>query len=520
MKLKILFLALASCLSVPHYANVVEQITDSADSSLPVKDVGFATDGIYNYKTFCVEAPAERDYYTQLWLLPARYADNKYTPFYIFVNGEYADCITMRSGNWQVAEPDGDGRLHLIEGINYISVATRAPEAPDVETIKVAEYYRNAAISSLAYDEYLAKAMKNNNPGTLAGPQKSYQYFDKVHLVYSFYKRYYIPKGRTLIINTSSKVPHDVDVIFYGYSKIKMPELEVPFYTVPLKTSQAEKIIPVPTDPAKIDFFTNTEKMQGYNWKGVSEKSDKTGMQTLKLQMSAPEEGHYLIRFRSRENEQAGTINVNINGKYFFDSVPVNYVYKDVEFKSDNSEYSASTITEVADNVDPILFIHGNDGDRVVAFNDDVKYEYSDENKYDSYIKQKFRIPTTRISLSNMNSLIPDNIYTTLIAGSVDAYSRKPKKAATASVSEPAEKHSNIRISNIATNDSPIIISSNKPIINVSVYSLIGRQLYSASFNSCIVEIPTSAMKMPGAGIFIVNASADDETSSKKVLIK
>lgn len=49
MKLKILFLALASCLSVPHYANVVEQITDSADSSLPVKDVGFATDGIYNY---------------------------------------------------------------------------------------------------------------------------------------------------------------------------------------------------------------------------------------------------------------------------------------------------------------------------------------------------------------------------------------------------------------------------------------------------------------------------------------
>lgn len=172
MKLKILFLALAFFLSVPHYASVAEKLTDSTNASLPVKDFGLATDGLFNYKTFCVEAPKEGDYFTQFWLLPARYADNTYTPFFIYVNGKYADCITVNSGNWQTAEPDGDGRLHLTEGTNYIAVATFAPDAPDVETIKVAEHFQNAAISSLAYDEYLAKAMKNNNPSTLAGPKK------------------------------------------------------------------------------------------------------------------------------------------------------------------------------------------------------------------------------------------------------------------------------------------------------------------------------------------------------------
>lgn len=523
MKLKIIFLVLASILSVPHYAAVVEPIAASGVASLPVKNVGYSTDGVYNYKTFCVEAPAERDYFTQFWLLPARYADNTYTPFYIYVNGEYADCINVSSGNWQVAEPAGDGRLHLVEGTNFVSVATRAPEAPDVETVKVAEYFQDAAISSLAYDDYLARAKKSSNTNTVAESVKSsYQNYEKVHLLYSFYQRYYMPKNRILIIETSSKVPHDVDVFFYGYSYIKIPELESPLiiYPMTVDTSREKKYISDSIAIAKLKYSTNTEKMQGYNWKGVSEKSNKTGLQTIKLQMSAPEDGHYFIRFRTRANEQAGVVDVSINGKYFFDSVAVNYVYRDVKFPADNSIYSAYTITKESNHIDPILFIHGNDGDRVVGFNDDDQSEYPGENKYDSYIEQTYHVPTTRISMSNMGSLIPDTIFSTLIAGSADTYSRRQRKVTTAAVASPEESIGSIEISNVANNDSPIIISSPKPITKVSVYTLIGRLLYSGSYDSSRVVLPISVLNLSGAGIFIVSASTTDETSSKKVLIK
>ena len=127
-------------------------------STLQVTGVTVTTDGEYNFKNFEVEAPEAGSYYTEFWLLPARLADGSYSTFLVYVNDAYVGAVTPSYGNWQGARVDGHETLGLSEGKNVITVATPAPEFPEVETLKAAMNDSDVVFSPEAYEEYLGEA--------------------------------------------------------------------------------------------------------------------------------------------------------------------------------------------------------------------------------------------------------------------------------------------------------------------------------------------------------------------------
>lgn len=87
----------------------------SATTTLPVKGTTESTDGNFNFKSFEVEAPQAGEYYTEFWLQPARYANDQYTTFMVYVNNEYVGDITPSVGNWQSARVNDNETINLIK---------------------------------------------------------------------------------------------------------------------------------------------------------------------------------------------------------------------------------------------------------------------------------------------------------------------------------------------------------------------------------------------------------------------
>jgi len=101
-----LLLAMMNSLAVQ--AQKQAEVSTSEISKLLVSKVSESTDGNCNFRSFEVEAPEEGFYYTEFWLLPARYANNSFTTFEVFVNDDYVGSICPDHGNWQSARINGN----------------------------------------------------------------------------------------------------------------------------------------------------------------------------------------------------------------------------------------------------------------------------------------------------------------------------------------------------------------------------------------------------------------------------
>ena len=87
-------------------AQEVAGVEISPTTTLPITGVTEATDGNYNFKSFEVEVSAAGSYYTEFWLLPPKYANNRYSTFFIYVNENYIGTINPTIGNWQAVRVD------------------------------------------------------------------------------------------------------------------------------------------------------------------------------------------------------------------------------------------------------------------------------------------------------------------------------------------------------------------------------------------------------------------------------
>ncbi len=207
-------------------AQEVAGVEISPTTTLPITGVSSATDGSYNFKSFEVEAVEAGEYYTEFWLLPTKYANNRYSTFFIYVNENYIGSINPTVGNWQGARVDGHETFDLSAGKNVITIATLAPEFPEVETLRAALNDAAATFSSEAYEEYLEDAAAGVNydvpeddgiteyasdaTGVLP------EHFSNVPLNYTFYKTFSFTKDQEIFITTSSSASHKIDIVYYG----------------------------------------------------------------------------------------------------------------------------------------------------------------------------------------------------------------------------------------------------------------------------------------------------------------
>lgn len=512
---QIIFLTLIALCILPT-VNSQNVATDKAlPHSLPINSVSFDTDGKYNYAKFQVTAPEDGKFYANFWLLPAKYADGTYTNYIVKVNDDYAATIETSKGNWQSAQPNGDGRLYLEKGINTISIGTPSPEYPDVETIKLAEYYAEAVISSDAYDDYQKLAKNNATKVSLSDALRQsksslHSISDAVSmpLGYSFYQIKKFRKNYPLFVSSSSVVEHAIDIFFYGK--------EVSYRSAPVLR---DSTLIGPTITVKMKLITDSERMQGYNWKAPAEFSPSTGKYVAKTRIKLPEDGYYFIRLRSKESELLSTADVNINFQSYED-VPIYYSAQPYRVADNGKVYGVSVTGDP--DADPIVFIHGNDADRIVGFNDDYDPNQISglTSETDSYIAQSYHVPTSVVSVASLNSLSPISTCYLNTYIKNDTPVESPQKEEIKNTHSQLFSKSLIDIPGTVSLNSTIRISATEDINTIAFYKINGECLYVEKTSGNCFEKDVTSLNIQEQGIYIVNVETSTDFASQKIYVK
>lgn len=531
----------ASCLYAQS-APIVSQTYESIDRE-------------FAYKHFVVECEEANNYYVDFWLMPARYANDEYTQFKVFVNGEFIDNITPSEPNWQSAVLDNYDQISLNQGINTISVATVFPELPSVESVSVSLESSEFGSNPQVYNEYLDSALGGVEIGedvVLSDTddvgsdfQLQYRVLNKT-LRYNFFKSIYCQKGEEICITTSSPEPHYVDIVFEAIlgeiepdTLIAEPIEPGPLFPRPLLfnnnvSNSATNFgyfdsIPTQLPSLKpiqmLKYAASSEEMQGLNWQGASE-ADGDLYSACKY-VPIPKSGYYLIRLRPYRQNQLSVADVNINGTYNYDDVPICYVRGNCTIPSDDFTYCTEVIGANAMVDDPMVFIHGAAAGRVVGYNDDYTIGLSNRLSFNSHIEQNYIYPVTEISFSSYSSQSPVStcdvyVYKSTEEESANAVMRKDRQRKSeqqASISQ-IEKGESIIVPGIVPLGDDIVMRSQDVISHVSVYSISGRLVGSSNVKGNFYRVKTNHVGITSPGVYILSVRTTNGCVNKKIAVK
>lgn len=510
--------------------------TPSADTALSIKEVYESSDGVLNYKTFQVEAEADGEYYAGFWLLPARHADKSLTTFTVFVNGEKAGAITPTDGNWQYAVLDDDIAIDLLAGDNFISIATTAPEIPEVECVRVADNREGAVISSEAYDSFLADAIAGNDievaeqePAITLAANSRPDFLWDFELRYSFFKKIKFTKGENIFISSSSDKPHIMDVMYCGEYKEVDPFPSFPSDPIPVGISPKGFEVGIEPHPTTKFFYATSEEMQGLNWKNESEKvtGSKSQVATLKI-TSIPKTGVYLIRIRTKDNSVQGVVDVHVDNDYFFEEIPISRSFRAASMPADGVEYASMTKSDNPTQDNAMIFIHGNGSDKVVGWNDDGpadKIKENDLDRHDAYISQVYKVPTSGISVSSTSSSKPVSkchVITRMAVSDGQSSSQKkvPEGINTASISRLNMESEGISIPGSVKFGDGLVISSESRIKELYVFDMAGNMLAKRAVDSDRISMPLSSLNIDSVGVYVVTVATDRSKVSGRILVR
>lgn len=504
----------------------------------------------YNFKSFEVVVSRTGSYYTGFWLLPAKYHDGTYTNFKVYVNSEYVGDILPTCGNWQSAHVDGNEVLYLTRGNNIITVATLAPEVPEIETIKVSYDEASAIISSDEYDEYLntaidgtydSSAIQNYSATLNELSSNGGTYFTNVPLNYTFYKTFSFTQGQEIFITSSSSVKHNIDIVYYGepIRQIVQPGREFNDSLISRnqemntqRTYVPEIIGPLyPNRPGilykPLQLYTpaTSFEMQGLNWLAPSQKSLNSNVQVATARITIPKSGLYLVRLRTDENDIISVADLNINGNYYYQDAPISFNGVDYVIPADGNIYAAMTCCNDFGTDDPFLFIHGGVADKVVGYNDDgpsSKLNQYDLSSWDSYIAQQYFIPTSKISVCNYSSSKPQSTCNIFVGREGDVTSAnmlmEARSLNASSLSD--DNTTNIQIPSFVNLGNKISFTSENSIRTISVKTISGLHVCCLNRIDTNKSLTTSDLNISNPGIYLIQVETEQGMQCKKVMVK
>ena len=266
--------------------------------------------------------------------------------------------------------------------------------------------------------------------------------------------------------------------------------------------------------------------MQGLGFVYPSQKAENSSMQVASAIMTIPKTGKYLVRVRHLENGGTGVADVNVNGEYFYENVPITLSYRDCVIPADGSTYAVYTLSDNFSTDDPYLFIHGGRCDKIVGYNDDTPKAMRDRlciSTYDSYISQRYLMKTSGISVSNYSSYEPESsccIFWGVASGTVQSASKmRAKRGDTTATSAPSIDTS-IRIISPQNVNGILSVTANEDIQKISVYGLAGNCLGSFNCDESNVSLPASSLNMSQPGIYVISVETTAGVTSQKIIIK
>lgn len=458
---------------------------------LPIVGSRILTDNVTCAKQYIIRAPKAGRYYCRFWLMPALCQDGRYSTFNISVNGESVGSVTPTCGGWQTAEIQSMPRLNLSAGDNVLTITVDGSGIPSVDAMYVSDNSKEATFESDGYEAYMrsAKTMLNTNPqdqeedelSLYASGTNSLLVDVNVRIKYSFFKIYYFKKGQTVTVtSTSNQYPHSADLFYMGEM---------------LPVTNPSDIPQTASDKYKYSKASSDE-IQGLNWKrnsSVTKARNHASDFTVKI----PKTGLYMLKLRTNDNRVLTTADVSVAymsassvGAFpslhtdTFKDVPI--YYSDVKYivPANISDYVIMTKGKMSDPRDPMLFVEGNDANRIVAFCDDASAEdiesYGLENK-DACISQTFNIETSDIHISNYTSLNSETNYTVVCGLKQDLPDLK-------NVYMAARKGS---LHEKSTVTSVTGIKTNEDALSVEIFDIVGKKLFVGDKNTVGSKLQT-----------------------------
>lgn len=371
----------------------------------------------------------------------------------------------------------------------------------EVESIMVSKDYNSTAIASDSYEEYAENAMTGitsddidqnpaNSVASYDAGMNAYLVNTYIPLKYSFFKIYDLREGDVLSIDSKScNVGHAVDVFYMGSA------LNNPLDT--LYHFKKKHYIPAEED-----------EMQGLSWKRNSDPAQvEGGKYASLLTIGIPKSGLYMVKLRTLKNKELSVADVSItanrqNGRLSmllnlgtFEKMPIYYGNVRCEIPANADDYYAMTKCQNLSDIDPMLFVEGNAGGRVVGFNDDADYDAGNAYKLedsDAFIQQMYKVKTSGLHISNYSSYTPEQVCRVVckIADSI------------------APSASFVRKNNVAVEDnrSTDVLKISEDCKNVCIYDLHGNIiLQSDDFRT----VRTDLVQLK-SGIYIVKLSFAD----------
>lgn len=499
---------------------------DGPASALPVTGTFESTDGTQNFKSFVVDAPSAGSYYAEFWVLPAKHPDASYTRFAVYVNDQYIGDIAPERGSWQAAKVKNCETISLNKGQNIVSLATDSPESPTVETVKIAELEADAEISSVAYENYLRAAaasasysvpqqtLNSSRKSAAAYPANQLIYSD-VPLKYSFYKIVDFKRGDNIILSSRSSAPHVLDVVYYG-TPLTYVGPTPPFY--PIQTNTQDVSI---RNKMLNYIICTSEEMQTHTWTASSIQNND-GLYIIQKHITVPKAGGYLIRLRTAQNGTMALANLALNLNSY-ENVPISYSSVASPMPADGYQYATCTLVQNQTD-DPIIFVQGGGDGRIVGFNDDApidKKEYHELSTLDSYICQKYSVPTSRVSVSCYSSLNPESVcdIATRYYEPEDSPSQQMQSTR---MQAPARQTSECEVSMPTSLDlcSTLDVAAESPIYKVSAFNISGTCIGVVPGNDCSAKILLSSLNIHRRGVYLISIETSDGVSTRKVMVK
>lgn len=478
-----------------------------------------------NVKNFNLSVDESGSYHVRFWLQPALYADGTYTTFKVYLNDDFIGFIKPEKANWQSVAIDSKPTLNLKKGENIISVSTKAPEIPEVEAVNFAFLAEDAEFSSGAYDSYIQKAknpmlysaleelgLENDVVTTSGGPTIR----RNIPLKYSFYKLFTFKSGEEVIISTTSDIAHRIDMFYFGelYDTIRAQSPGQQIVDKPILAYR-------PASPLEIYRRTWSDSSKVF--------INNPSKQSAVLKAKITHDGAYMIKLRSKEDRALGVADINVNGEYYFEDVPVYYAFVE-GFMDTGTQYGSFTMCDNPDVDDPLLFVTEKDN-KILAYNDDAPadvVEQYDLGKWDSYIKQYYFSPVWGLHISSHRALVPESkcmVMSGVIDGSVVYGMSKLVRDSNGEgdfkdVSTVADNRIALLLEGDGSSASVRLSSSRCKIIKTDVFNMCGVKIASNVFNQSEVVSPLSVFNICNPGLYIFHIETEEGIEVKKIMVR
>ena len=507
-------------------------LSASAAGALTVSRTAMTSDGNLNYQNFEVQATTAGTHYADFWLCPAHSAKDGYTKYGVYVNGELIGTITPDKSGWQAIRLDGDASIQLKNGQNIISVATKAPKIPYVERICIADNKEDANIDHTAYDEFFANAKL----GIITEPKQSYEMplsfasnatnaasmvmRTSQTLRYTAMKYIYFVKDDIASITFTSEVPHISDAVLAGYGAIKIPYEDTSNNAeFPQSISSNGGIGGIGggdieyVDPNKFWIMhAESEDMQQYNYH--KESQARKGHQESTIKFVVPETGYYLVRVTTTANDIVSVADIDVSDGDYYEPEPISCTKFDCVIPADGNEYLSFTNCYDQENDDPIIYVHGQNGN-IVGFDDDCAGKWRsryDLCNHDAAIVQQYKQATTAISVSSYSTDNPVSKCTVL--------ARIPLAETYSSPSRTSDENNSVEFPKAVTIGSNIEIISDDVIKHLSAHNVYGTPVGRVDANDTQLDIPTASLNLNKTGLYILTVETVSGVESARILVK